>query len=161
MFPIYLLLTEQEIEAAFAKALENRFLPENLFYWTHASVQAWLALCSEGPYHVYARSYALLQAKAGEIANGLPDGDLEIVSLGTGSGEKDHLLMKALAAKRRRLSYVPVDASQRLLEIACRMTADSGCLNKGFKADVFRSFSPDRDRNIADPEHDPDFPCSR
>lgn len=136
MISICPLLTEQEIEADFVRALERRFLPEYLFYWSPASVDAWLALCSDGPYRVFARSYALLDAQVDNITRFLPGGNLEVVSLGAGSGEKDRLLLSALAATQRGISYVPVDASQQLLESACRGAAALGWLHRGIKADV-------------------------
>jgi uncharacterized SAM-dependent methyltransferase len=57
------------------------------------------------------------------------------VSLGAGQGDKDVLLLEALRAAGARVTYLPVDTSQALLEIAAGAAQDAGFAVRGVKAD--------------------------
>lgn len=129
------LLTEDDLARELVSALRERFLPEKLFYWSPLSVRAWLALCADPAYRNFSRSRALLERDAGEIASLLGRGPLEVLSLGAGQGDKDLLLLEALRARGFEVSYAPVDASQSLLEVACRQAAAAGFRTRGIKAD--------------------------
>ena len=141
MISIEVLLTEQEMVQSFLAELEAGRLPEHFFYWFPLSLQAWLDLCSDGAYRNYQRSYNLIATNAAGLANSLPPGQVEVVSLGAGQGDKDLLILKALAAAGYEVSYKPVDASQGLLEIACKTAAQANIPSLGLKA------------NITDPSH--------
>src|SRR5207245_4907741 len=82
------------------------------------SVRAWLALCSDGAYRNFVRSRSLIAQSRAELAGQTPAGEIEVLSLGAGQGDKDVLLLEALRGHGRSVRYVPVDASQGLLEIA-------------------------------------------
>jgi L-histidine Nalpha-methyltransferase len=58
-----------------------------------------------------------------------------VLSLGSGQGDKDLILLEALRAHGVRVSYVPVDTSQALLEMACAGAVHAGLLAHGIKAD--------------------------
>src|SRR6184192_1032123 len=115
MIPIHALLTENDLAAEFVAALEQRRLPEKFFYWFPLSVRAWLALCSDGAYRNYVRSRSLIAQSADDLARLVHPGPLEVMSLGSGQGDKDLLLINALQAHGVRVSYLPVDTSQALL----------------------------------------------
>ena len=85
-FQIEVRLTEAAIADEFLVALASRFLPERFFYWFPLSVRAWLSLCQDGPYRNYARSDALVRAGVSQVAGALPEGPVEVVSLGAGQG---------------------------------------------------------------------------
>jgi uncharacterized SAM-dependent methyltransferase len=57
------------------------------------------------------------------------------VSLGAGQGDKDLLLLEALRERGVRVTYVPVDTSQALLEMACAGALSAGLPAQGIKAD--------------------------
>src|SRR5712692_5863152 len=107
-------LTEKDLVAAFA----SRLLPEKFFYWFPLSVRAWLDLCSDGDYRNYVRSRSLIATSASELATIVAPGPLEVLSLGSGQGDKDAILLQALSHDRSDIRYVPVDTSQSLLEMA-------------------------------------------
>jgi uncharacterized SAM-dependent methyltransferase len=130
------LLTEERLTREFATALDRHDLPEKFFYWFPTSVRAWLNLCSDGAYRNFVRSRALLDRHAADIATQAPAGDVTVVSLGAGQGDKDLLALEALRATGRRPSYVPVDASQALLELACAASTAAGVPCHGLKADI-------------------------
>ena len=58
-----------------------------------------------------------------------------MLSLGSGQGDKDLILLQALGERGARARYVPVDSSQALLEMACRGAIDAGIATEGVKAD--------------------------
>jgi len=132
---IEVLLTENELSAQFLSAFEARFLPEKFFYWFPLSVKAWLALCQDGAYRNFFRSSGLVSGHSVEIAKLLPQ-DLEAISIGSGQGNKDILLLSAIQDSGRSVRYVPVDSSQALLEMACREAISSGIQYQAYKAEA-------------------------
>src|SRR5438034_5268732 len=135
MILIHTLLTENALADEFVSAFRARRLPEKFFYWFPLSVRAWLALCSDGAYRNFVRSRSLIARSGAELARLFPVAPLEVVSLGAGQGDKDLLLLEALRERGARVSYVPVDTSQALLEMACAGALAAGFPAQGTKAD--------------------------
>ena len=119
MISIHALLTENDLAAEFVAAVQQRRLPEKFFYWFPLSVRAWIALCSDGAYRNFERSRSLIARSRAELARLFSPAPLEVLSLGAGQGDKDLLILEALRENGVRVSYVPVDTSQALLEMAC------------------------------------------
>ena len=138
MIVTHTLLTETALADEFVAAFRARRLPEKFFYWFPLSVRAWLALCSDGAYRNYVRSRSLVARSADDLAGHIPPGPLEVLSLGSGQGDKDLLLIEALRRHGSRVSYTPVDTSQALLEVACQGALDSRLPVQGIKADLTR-----------------------
>lgn len=138
MIPIHTLLTENALADDFVSSFAARRLDEKFFYWFPLSVRAWLALCSDGAYRNFVRSRSLIARSANDLASALQSGSLEVVSLGSGQGDKDLLVLEALVRQGRRVRYVPVDASQALLEMACGGALAAGIWSQGIKADFTR-----------------------
>src|SRR5213594_4503220 len=139
MILIHTLLTENALADEFVSAFHARRLPEKFFYWFPLSVRAWLALCSDGAYRNFVRSRSLIARSAAELARLFPPGPLEVLSLGAGQGDKDLILLEALREHGVRVSYVPVDTSQALLEMACGGALRARFPAQGIKADVTRA----------------------
>ena len=135
MISIHALLTENDLAAEFVAAVQQRRLPEKFFYWFPLSVRAWIALCSDGAYRNFVRSRSLIARSRAELARSLAPGPLEVLSLGAGQGDKDLLILEALRENGVRVSYVPVDTSQALLEMACGGALGAGIPTQGIKAD--------------------------
>jgi uncharacterized SAM-dependent methyltransferase len=135
MIPVQVLLTENELAEEFVSSFQSRRLAEKFFYWFPLSVRAWLALCAEGAYRNYVRSRSLIARSAGEVAAFFAPGLVEMLSLGSGQGDKDLMLLQALGERGARASYLPVDSSQALLEMACGGAIDAGIPTHGIKAD--------------------------
>lgn len=136
MLTTTVLLTEDRLARDFLAALEKRELTERYFYWFPTSVRAWLDLCSDGAYRNYVRSHGLLQTHASGIAAHLPVDPIAVVSLGAGQGTKDRLVLDQLRDSGRSPHYLPVDASQSLLEMACGSALEAGFTCLGIKADI-------------------------
>jgi uncharacterized SAM-dependent methyltransferase len=135
MISIQTLLTENALADEFVSAFHARRLPEKFFYWFPLSVRAWLALCSDGAYRNFVRSRSLIARSRAELARLFPVASLEVMSLGAGQGDKDLLLLVALREHGARVSYLPVDTSQALLEMACAGALGAGFPAHGIKAD--------------------------
>src|SRR5437762_3973882 len=84
---------------------------------------------------IFVRSRSLIARSGAELARLFPIASLEVVSLGAGQGDKDLLLLESLRARGVRVSYVPVDTSQALLEMACAGALSAGFPALGLKAD--------------------------
>lgn len=137
MLEVDVFLTENQMAEGFRAALQGRYLPEKFFYWFPLSVRAWLNLCQDSrPYKNYSRSYQLISKYARDIARRVPAKLLEVVSLGSGQGDKDMLLLVALAIEDIRVRYRPVDSSQALLEMALAQALPNGFFARGLKADL-------------------------
>src|SRR5438445_8057759 len=139
MVSIQAVLTENALADEFVSAFHARRLPEKFFYWFPLSVRAWLALCSDGAYRNFVRSRSLIAQSARDLARSAQPGPLEVLSLGSGQGDKDLLLLEALRENGSRVSYVPVDASLALLEMACGGAQGAGFPALGIKADFSRA----------------------
>ena len=135
MIPVQVLLTENELAEQFVSSFGARALAEKFFYWFPLSVRAWLALCADGAYRNYVRSRSLIARSAGEVAAFFAPGLVEMLSLGSGQGDKDLIVLQALRERGARVTYLPVDSSQALLEMACRGALDAGIPTHGIKAD--------------------------
>jgi L-histidine Nalpha-methyltransferase len=135
MIPVHTLLTENAIAADFVSSLRARRLAEKFFYWFPLSVRAWLALCSDGAYRNFVRSRSLIARSAKDLANLVESRTVEVLSLGSGQGDKDLILLQTIAARGSRVRYLPVDASQALLEMACGGALAAGIWAQAIKAD--------------------------
>jgi len=129
------LLTEAEISAEFAEAMEARDIPEKFFYWCPACVRAWLALSEDVAYESRRQSWSMLLDDIENVSSHL-DSIVAVISLGAGDGSLDVLLLKALQSVKLDVDYFPVDASQSLLEMACAAAEDEEVDTLGIKADI-------------------------
>src|SRR5256886_3062860 len=153
MIAIHSLLTENELADEFVGAFHARRFAEKFFYWFPLSVRAGLAWCSHGANRTYLLTRSLIAQSANRVAGFVQPGSLEVVSLGSGQGDKALLILNALSRHGVRVSYVPVDTSLALLELACQGALGAGLPAQGIKADITR---PDHLAALApDPEAPP------
>ncbi|MGI8425411.1 MAG: L-histidine N(alpha)-methyltransferase [Actinomycetota bacterium] len=129
------LLTEETLAEQFLAGIARRSLDEKFFYWFPLSVRAWLELCSDGDYRNFVRSRSLIESSAKELAAKIPPNQIDVFSIGCGQGDKDGILLQALRESVQTVNYLPTDASQSLLEIACAGALKAGFAVRGFKAD--------------------------
>jgi uncharacterized SAM-dependent methyltransferase len=132
---VTVLVTERQLADEFVASFRARRLAEKFFYWFPLSVRAWLELCSDSEYRNYVRSRSLIARSAGELAAFFEPGPLEVLSLGSGQGDKDLILLEALRSRGVDARYLPFDTSQALLELAAAGASGAGFPTSGFKAD--------------------------
>jgi uncharacterized SAM-dependent methyltransferase len=136
MIPVQVLLTENDIAEDFVSSFAARRLAEKFFYWFPLSVRAWLALCSDGAYRNFVRSRSLISQSVKDLGRHIQSASLEVLSLGSGQGDKDLILLRSLVEQGIRVRYLPVDASQALLEMACGGALAEGIWAQAIKADL-------------------------
>jgi uncharacterized SAM-dependent methyltransferase len=130
---IEVFLTEAEIAQEFVESIEARDLPEKFFYWFPRSVKAWLDLAQNSVTAGLRQCWESLDHGALHLGG---DATVSVVSLGSGDGAKDRAMIKSLQAAGRSVKYLPVDASQTLLELACSAAEDAEIETLGIKADI-------------------------
>jgi uncharacterized SAM-dependent methyltransferase len=117
-YKIAILLKEREILDRVRRAFRDRELPEEVFYWFPASVQAWAELCRSSEYRNANRAIEVLNAAAAEIWKRIRLADA-ICGLGCGEGSKDAILAGIFRGKPDGPhAYIGADFSQALLELA-------------------------------------------
>jgi uncharacterized SAM-dependent methyltransferase len=131
-FHTVILLREQEIATELRKAFAERYLPEHLFYWLPASVQAWVDLCRSIEYKNASRALEVLKVAAPEVAQRSSE-IRALCGLGCGEGSKDRVLLESFDP----LNFIAADFSQGLIEGAADQVIDIARTVTGFKLNVF------------------------
>lgn len=125
-------------------------VPTRYYYASEKGANFWIRMCRERSYHFYFDSFQLLQNKSKEIASQITadlerrdlDENIDFVSLGSGDGRKDKILIGALLDASKAsdfLMYYPIDVSDMLIANAMKEVAknDRSKLHiKGIIADV-------------------------
>jgi hypothetical protein len=100
----------------------------------------WLSLCRSDKYHYFEKAKALLRSNAAKLADNVSDTvgstAVDLVSLGSGDGSKDDIILHELVAGLDHHDYVyyyPVDISDILLVEAVRYVAKHGLAWKRFR----------------------------
>jgi len=134
-FKTIVLLRERQIAEQFLNAFQQRYLPEHLFYWLPASVQAWVDLCRSTEYKNASRALEVLKLAAPDLSHQLSH-IRTLCGLGCGEGSKDHVLLEWFAKTGNRLNYVAADFSQPLLELAADQVNGIAQSSLGCKLDI-------------------------
>jgi hypothetical protein len=118
--------------------LQREVIPSLYYYVTEDGAAFWLAMSSEPRYRFKNNSLRLLSRVSGRIADAiissLPgEKDLDLISLGSGDGEKDHLLLNELVKTKASLTYYPLDISDTLLVECIRNVQTQALDYKGLK----------------------------
>jgi hypothetical protein len=132
---VEVVLTEVDLAAELAEAIEARDMPEKFFYWFPRSAEAWVALARESSYSGMRDTWRDLAERAGSIVSHF-GGTVPVISFGAGDGLRDRAFIAALQEQGRECSYFPVDASQTLLELNCGGAEDDDMDVSGIKADI-------------------------
>ncbi|MEM7480794.1 MAG: L-histidine N(alpha)-methyltransferase [Acidobacteriota bacterium] len=107
--------------------LSGELLPTKFLYWPPQGSTHWLQVCNHKQYDFYRQSLRQLRKNIHEIAleiiraNDSPE--VDIVSVGSGNGVKDNVILLALISHLSRhelLYYYPIDISDALLVRAVR-----------------------------------------
>jgi hypothetical protein len=118
----------------------NELLPTKFLYWTTEGSSHWIRVCERESYVFYKSSLGLIKEKANEIANQVVQATrtaaVDFISLGSGDGEKDNYLLKALEGRLTDDSlvyYYPIDISDALIVRAIPRAMGSGLVRSKFR----------------------------
>jgi hypothetical protein len=101
--------------------LRREVIPGRFFYATEIGAEYWLKMSSHPRYRFRNNSVRLLSSAAAAVAQAVlecMDGPptLDLISLGSGDGEKDRVLLKSFSdAHPQSLTYYPLDISDTLI----------------------------------------------
>lgn len=101
--------------------LHNEVIPSLYYYATEEGAEFWLSMSSDPAYRFKNNSLRLLRKVSGEIVSAVrentPDeNSIDFISLGSGDGEKDRLLLSKFAEpETASITYYPLDISDKLL----------------------------------------------
>jgi uncharacterized SAM-dependent methyltransferase len=133
---VEVVLTEADIAQEFAEAVEARDLPEKFFFWFPRSAEEWAVLAADPElYGGIWSTWNQIAAESGELAAHF-HGHLPFISIGSGDGARDRVLLDAFKKSGTECFYFPVDASQTMLEAACAGADDEDIETVGIKADI-------------------------
>lgn len=112
----------QEIQQA---VNSNRVFPTKLFYATEEGAAAWLELTGSNEYDFFGSSISFLRKHSNEISTNINNamGNLtpDIISLGSGDGKKDAILLEEFQKtlpnhrEKEKITYFPIDFSYYLI----------------------------------------------
>jgi uncharacterized SAM-dependent methyltransferase len=115
-------------------------VPSKYLYWTPQASEHWLELCKHEKYQYYRNSLKVLRAKAaalvGEIVKATGTAQIDLVSVGSGDGVKDNVLLRHLQKELQAdefIYYYPVDISDTLIVEAIRNALSRGLPRGAFK----------------------------
>jgi Histidine-specific methyltransferase, SAM-dependent/Predicted nucleotide-binding protein containing TIR-like domain len=100
--------------------LAGKVIPSLYYYATEEGAEFWLKMSSNPQYRFKSNSMRLIREVAKGVAEAVRDsvngdGSVDLVSLGSGDGQKDRLLLTALGEKVPSLTYYPLDISDALI----------------------------------------------
>lgn len=126
-----------EYSKELTRRLKNKeIIPMKYLYRTEQASNHWLNICKKGSYHFYKNSLSLLRSKSKAIASAIVkcigDNEIDLISLGSGNGEKDNILIREFTKGMKNDEYIyyyPVDISDTLIEEAVKNSTGKG-INK-------------------------------
>lgn len=113
--------------------LQNEVIPSLYYYATEDGAELWLEMSSQPRYRFKSNSIRLLRQNASQISDmvmsHLPGKrEVDFISLGSGDGEKDRVLLDGLLHAHADLTYYPLDISDTLL-VECVRNVQSRALD--------------------------------
>ena len=117
------------VEEAFCASLESRRMNHKFHYDTPKQALRWLRVHEAfSPARQDASCLAAYEQGAAAAARALGSGDIDVVSLGCGGGQKELGLLRALRTlhPKRRVCYVPADVSVSLALVAREAAVRAG-----------------------------------
>lgn len=116
------LVRPDEMEASLREHLARGELPDVFLYLGEDGAGNWLDLDTSEAFDVASDLTALIRDRAEAVAAHVPAG-ATVVSLGVGGGQKERILLAALAGSGAR-TYIAADVSRTLVEEALRAVDD-------------------------------------
>ncbi|WP_432096694.1 L-histidine N(alpha)-methyltransferase [Streptomyces sp. bgisy100] len=109
-----------ELRAPFSRTGDGKRISSGFSYWGVESTVAWVHACSDLFYPVMRESIESFTRRWQRIGTALEGQRHHYVSLGTGTGHKDHAVLERLRRGHPELRYIPVDVSPEMLRLGQR-----------------------------------------
>jgi hypothetical protein len=120
--------------------LGREIIPSKYLYWFPHGTAHWLEICAKESYVFYKNSLKLLKSSSDSIAKQIVKhagtSAIDFISVGSGDGKKDNILLRALSKSLKDQDYIyyyPVDISDALIGRAV-----PEALGSGLKPEKFR-----------------------
>lgn len=110
------LLTREDLIKQLYENLKQLRLPDYLLYMDYWGAENWLTLDKSKKFSVARQLTKLIKKNIHSIDQLLPR-NINIVSIGVGSGEKDHIILKELIRKKT-IKYYPIDINEHFVDMA-------------------------------------------
>jgi L-histidine Nalpha-methyltransferase len=94
---------------------QGKYIPSGFAYWGVGPTTAWCRACADATYPVMLRSIKSFRRPWHNIRASLRGTPYDYVSLGPGTGHKDHWILRDLAESQPDVHYFPVDMSSEML----------------------------------------------
>jgi hypothetical protein len=111
----------------------REIIPSKYLYWSPHGSAHWLDICARETYIFYRSSLTQLRKVADQLAKKLIEAAgtaaIDLVSVGSGDGIKDNMLLRALSKHLQEFEYIyyyPVDISDALIARAAPQALGSG-----------------------------------
>jgi hypothetical protein len=113
--------------------LKNEVIPSLYYYATEVGAEFWLNMSSNPRYRFKSNSNRLIKQVAPSVAQTIrdhidDDSSLDIISLGSGDGQKDRVLLTELNKKISEIVYYPLDISDTLI-VECIKNVHDGAFD--------------------------------
>lgn len=120
---LYLADTTATFHEGLKKAIQSsNILPMKYLYCTDDGCEFWLELVRQPEYRFYTHSLDKLSACANDVVATIQrvsgESELDLISLGSGNGEKDNRLLRELCGSLRdgkHIYYYPIDINSQML----------------------------------------------
>src|SRR5262249_40303690 len=120
--------------------MNGEVVPSKYQYWTPDGSRMWLDLCQRPTYRYHVQALRLLRQSAPVVAEAIrtivDTAEVDLVSLGSGDGMKDNILLRSISACLRAgelCYYYPIDISDALLVEAVRTAMGTGLRRESFR----------------------------
>lgn len=113
--------------------LKNEVIPSLYYYATEEGAEYWLNMSANPRYRFKSNSNRLIKQVAPTVAQTIRDhvtdgSSLDVISLGSGDGQKDRVLLSELNSKISEIIYYPLDISDTLI-VECIKNVHDGAFD--------------------------------
>lgn len=122
------------------KVVEGQMVPAKFQFAEAEGGRHWLKLCRSPNYQYFNQAKAVISENKGQLADCVRDAvggtAIDLVSLGSGDGTKDEMLLRALAdplEDQDFVYYYPIDISDLLLVEAVRHVSSNGLKRERYR----------------------------
>lgn len=123
--PDKLAVLVDDLKRDFSDTGDGKRFVSGFAYWGVAPTVAWTKACNDTFYRVMRESIQRFSELWDLIAPQLTEQNYHYVSLGVGTGEKDHDVLGRLMQRNKETCFLPVDMSAAMLRSGVKRAADS------------------------------------